>query len=264
MKHIESRQNRYFQQLLRWRDHAPDRSGDGVVLLEGVHICSSWVDQGHSLIQWLINPDAMQQPEIQILVERAAAEVITLSPARMRELSEHPHPTGLMALAKRPSPRPSPSLHAVIIDRIQDPGNLGTLLRTSAAAGISQVFIEHGSTDPFSPRCLRAGMGAQASLVLHEHYEPEAWQPRQLVATCLSNSIPIYQADLRQPTAWVFGNEGQGVSPDWLRRADLRLHIPMQSGMDSLNVAAAAAVCLFEQRRQCLTILNPLTSGTRS
>ncbi len=262
MKHIESRQNPYFQQLLRWRDHTADRSKDKVALLEGIHVCSSWVDQGHSLVQWLINPEAMQHHEIQKLVDRIPAEIITLSPARMRELSEHPHPTGLMALARRPEHRVLQSTHAVIIDRIQDPGNLGTLLRTAAAAGVGLVFIEPGSTDPFSPRCLRAGMGAQAVLVIEENYDPEAWKPRQLVATSLSNSISIYDADLQQPTAWIFGNEGQGIASEWLNRADVRIHIPMHPGMESLNVAAAAAVCLFEQRRQDMTSLKHSRSGT--
>ena len=158
----------------------------------------------------------------------------------------------------------------VVLDRVQDPGNLGTILRTTAAAGIGDVLLTEGCAQAWSPRVLRAGMGAHFSLRLREHVDPLALLagfPGPRLATAPgARARPLYEHDLDRPVAWLFGAEGQGLSPALLAAADARVVIPMAAAIESLNVGAAVAVCLFEQvRQQRLGALGALsTLSTRA
>ncbi len=265
-KYIESAQNPVFKSLLRLKSDPGERRQSASLLLEGIHLCTSWIQAGLAPTQWILEPEAENHKEIIPLLQQVQAPRLYLSRQRLQELSEHPHPAGLMAIAPLPgTPQPA-SRHAVIMDRIQDPGNLGTLLRTAAAAGVYEIFLLPGCADPYSLRCLRAGMGAQAQLNLRtvtteiSHTTPP-WQPRHLRVTCLQDSTSLYQSDLSAPGAWLFGNEGQGASLYWLQQAHTRIHIPTSNAVESLNVAAAAAICLFEQRRCDLLQADRLFSG---
>jgi TrmH family RNA methyltransferase len=143
----------------------------------------------------------------------------------------------------------------VLIDAVQDPGNLGSILRTSAAAGIKQVICSEGSVFAWAPKVLRAGMGAHFQLDIVEHANLQQLITTSTVPVYATDSHAqktIYQMNLTQPCAWLFGNEGQGISHELLSCVTERLTIPQQGGVESLNVAAAAAVCLFEQKRQWL------------
>jgi TrmH family RNA methyltransferase len=159
----------------------------------------------------------------------------------------------LLAVITVPRLEDSPSAQEVImLDRIQDPGNLGTILRTTSAAGLRDVHISPGSADAWSPKVLRAGMGAHFALRIHEQVD--------LLALTIASSFPVYAAqadaeqslyrvDLSGRCSWIFGNEGAGIAPELAQHARA-LSIPMPGGAESLNVAAAVAVCLFEQVRQ--------------
>ncbi|MFM7522726.1 MAG: TrmH family RNA methyltransferase, partial [Betaproteobacteria bacterium] len=142
---------------------------------------------------------------------------------------------------------------ALLLDSVQDPGNLGTIMRTAAAAGIQQIFCSPGTASVWSPKVLRAGMGAHFVLEIHEDVNlaqliKNAAVPVYAAQPDAANSI--YSADLRSPSAWLFGHEGQGVSDELLALATQRLSIPQSTQVESLNVAASVAICLFEQRRQ--------------
>jgi TrmH family RNA methyltransferase len=140
----------------------------------------------------------------------------------------------------------------VLLDRIQDPGNVGALLRTAAAAGVEAVHASRGCVDLWSPKVLRAGMGAHFRLTLREPADLAAVGAGFAGKICCTGLAgnSIYDADLRGPTAWLFGNEGSGIASELASLCAERLTIPMNDGVESLNVATAAAVCLFEQRRQ--------------
>ena len=140
-----------------------------------------------------------------------------------------------------------------MLDAIQEPGNLGTLLRTAAAAGIRDVLLGEGCAQAWSPKVLRAGMGAHLALAIHE----QAPLARMLAGFAGEIAAPapeapesLFELDLRQPVAWLFGNEGAGLSPEVAALATREVCIPMADRTESLNVSAAAAVCLFEQVRQ--------------
>ena len=162
-----------------------------------------------------------------------------------------------MFVVSTPTNKPLVSLNqsCVLIDAVQDPGNLGSILRTAAAAGIKQVICSDGSVFAWSPKVLRAGMGAHFQLDIIEHADLQQLITASTVPVYATDSHAqksIYQMNLTQPCGWLFGNEGQGISELLLSCVTERLTIPQQAGVESLNVAAAAAVCLFEQKRQCL------------
>ncbi|OUT97827.1 MAG: hypothetical protein CBC01_04980 [Betaproteobacteria bacterium TMED41] len=148
----------------------------------------------------------------------------------------------------------------IILDGIQDPGNLGNIIRTSAAAGIVNIWLTNGTTDPFSPKVLRAGSGGQFLIkfsffsdlkeILKRH---EITQMQVLATELKGESINLFhkKVDLRHKCAWVFGSEGMGLSQELVKKNKLlSLKVPHSKKIDSLNVASAVAICLFEMKRQ--------------
>jgi TrmH family RNA methyltransferase len=178
-----------------------------------------------------------------------------LPDALFHALSQVEHGVDLLFVIDTPQPRPVGTLErgAVLLDNLQDPGNVGSILRSAAAAGIAAVYCSPGTAFVWSPKVLRAGMGAHFGLEIHEQADLAtlirgAGVP--VLATSSHADTTLFDADLRQPVAWLFGHEGQGVSADLLALATQRLAIPHLGEMESLNVAASAAICLFEQVRQ--------------
>jgi len=151
-----------------------------------------------------------------------------------------------------PPPEIDPLAPTLVLDRVQDAGNVGTVLRTAAAFGVRQVLALKGTAGLWSPKVLRAGMGAHFGLALREGLEAEALKALRvpLVATSSHATITLPEARLPHPCAWVLGHEGQGVAEELLAMAALELRIPQPGGEESLNVAAAAAVCLYESMRR--------------
>jgi TrmH family RNA methyltransferase len=142
---------------------------------------------------------------------------------------------------------------AVLLDNLQDPGNMGSILRTAAAAGIRVICCSKGTVAAWSPKVLRAGMGAHFLLDIHENVDLSALVNQSripVVATSSHAAQQIYDVDLKRHVAWLFGHEGRGVSEALLTLATLRVAIPHLGNIESLNVAASAAICLFEQVRQ--------------
>lgn len=130
---------------------------------------------------------------------------------------------------------------------------MGTLLRTAAAAGLREVYVSSGCVAAWSPKVLRSAQGAHFSLDIHENVDLLALRKRlniPLLVTALDDAQPLYEADLPRHAAWVFGNEGRGVAPELIAAADLRISIPQSPAVESLNVAVAAGICLFEHRRR--------------
>jgi TrmH family RNA methyltransferase len=141
---------------------------------------------------------------------------------------------------------------SVVLDRLQDAGNVGSILRSAAALGVGQVVALKGTAALWSPKVLRAGMGAHFALRLVESAQAEALDELAvpLVATSSHALLALDEAALPRPCAWVFGHEGQGVADELLARCALTVRIPQPGGEESLNVAAAAAICLYESVRQ--------------
>jgi TrmH family RNA methyltransferase len=222
----------------------------GEVWVEGEHLCSALVEHGGAPSQALISEAAWDDPRLRELASHAPS-VALLPQALMHRISglESAPPIAFSAPWAGPgtlvSRRPS-----VVLDRLQDAGNVGTILRSAAAFGFSQVIAIKGSAALWSPKVLRAGMGAHFGLNLVEGVETLDGLDLPLLAGSSHAPQALHRTALPWPCAWVMGHEGQGVSDALLRQCALTLRIPQPGGEESLNVAAAAAIFLYESARQ--------------
>lgn len=213
----------------------------GRLWLEGDHLCRAALARGIEPLTAVYAescPDAQRLPAPATLVldDALFASLSTLeSPARMGFVVAVPDPGPLGADAA-----------TVVLDRLQDAGNVGAILRSAAAFGFRQVVALKGTAALWSPKVLRAGMGAHFGLALFDAAEPSMLDGLRvpLLATSSHGGEFLHRADLPWPCAWVLGHEGQGVSPAIEARAALRVRIAQPGGEESLNVAAAAAICL--------------------
>ncbi|MBV8679027.1 MAG: RNA methyltransferase [Aquitalea sp.] len=259
-KSISSPHNEEVKQLARLVQNSRERRKQGLMVLEGIHLTQSCLEAGMPPQRIYLNEQASGHGEVAALLARlpASCTVVTMPEAVMAKASALASPPELLAICARPqATAPAAEAARVVLEDIQDPGNLGTILRCAAASGVRDVLLSKGCVDVYSPKVLRAGMGAHFVLNIHEQVELTAalasFKGRKLV-TYLEGSSSLYSQDLTGAIALVFGNEGAGVSPALLALADARIRIPMPGHAESLNVAMAATVCLFERVRQLETM----------
>ena len=256
VKTISARDNPLYKELKHLATSSQARRRAQRTLLDGVHLCNAYLSQCALPPLCVVGESAQAHPEVAALMARCAGtQCIVLPDALFHALSQVEHGVDLLFVIETPQTRPTGALDrgAVLLDNLQDPGNVGSILRSAAAAGISAVYCGPGTAFAWSPKVLRAGMGAHFGLEIHEQVDlallvGTASVP--VLATSSHADATLYEAELRQPVAWLFGHEGQGVSADLLALATQRLAIPHLGEMESLNVAASAAICLFEQVRQ--------------
>jgi RNA methyltransferase, TrmH family len=255
MKLIQSRDNPFFRELLKLADSARQRNKSALTLLDGAHLLASYLDAGHLPQHVLLNEAALHNDEIVALLSRMPDVPITQLDDRLfQKLSELKTLTGILALIDIPRPAASvaDSRFALFLEDIQDPGNLGSMLRSAAAAGCDAVFLSSGCADAWSPRVLRAGMGGHFVLGLYESADLLAVARSfmgRVYAAALEAKESLFDCDLRGNLAFAIGNEGAGLSAGLLALGQ-PVAIPMPGRVESLNAAAAAAVCLFESVRQ--------------
>ena len=255
MKLIQSRDNVFFKSLKRLAESGRERRKTGQTLLDGVHLVEAYEAVFGSVETLVVTESALNGGEIAAFVENR--ETVVLADSLMRDLALVDTPSGLLAVVKMPSATVTVNREndAILLDNVQDPGNVGTLLRTAAAAGIKQALLSPGCATAWSPKVLRAGQGAHFALAIHEDIDLAGFMAEYqgtTAVTTLDNATSLYEARWDGPLAWVFGAEGQGVRPELLAAARLRIRIPMPGAVESLNVAAAAAICLFEALRRKL------------
>ncbi|MEO8297398.1 MAG: RNA methyltransferase [Burkholderiales bacterium] len=227
----------------------------GRVWLEGDHLARAYLARGGRPRVAVFSEAAWAEPAWRTLGD-AADEVVLLAEPLWAACStlETPAAAALGLLVDLPG-RAAPVLPAapsVVLDRVQDAGNVGAIIRSAAALGVAQVLALKGTAALWSPKVLRAGMGAHFGLQLREGLGLDDLQALQvpLLATSSHGSQALHRIVLPQPAAWVFGHEGQGVGDALAARCTLTLTIPQPGGEESLNVAAAAAICLYESLRQ--------------
>jgi TrmH family RNA methyltransferase len=256
VKEIHSRDNPRYKALRRLVQSSQERRHAGLSVLDGVHLVGAYCQHLGRPEHVVVNRAGLANAEVQTILESCGLGAPTvLGDALFKEVSSVVTPTGIIAVVKTPPPRPVPAdLDAcVILEGLQDPGNLGSILRTCAAAGVAHVLLSRGSVHAWSPRVLRAGMGAHFSLHIHERVDVLAAArgfKGRVIATCGAARHSLYDADLTGKTALLFGNEGGGLSPELRSASQVEVSIPMPGAVESLNVAAAVAVCLFERVRQ--------------
>lgn len=252
IRHISSRDNPQFKAL---RALAEDPRRHGRTLVEGIHLVSTCLACGIGVRQLLISESGQKNAEITALLQGVATlDRVTLRDSLFRELSGVNTPTGIAAVIDIPlAPSGGPQGDAVLLDAVQDAGNVGAILRTAAAAGVGDVLLGPGCAGAWTARVLRGGQGAHFSLAIHEQADLAATLSASAatsVATVACGGTNLYELDLSGPILWLVGNEGAGLSPELAAAAKTRATIPLAAGTESLNVAAATAVCLFEASRQ--------------
>jgi TrmH family RNA methyltransferase len=252
VKSISSRDNPLLARVRKLSgDPAAYRKGSEI-WIEGEHLCSAFVEHGGAPLHAIVGESGWASASMRALAGRAA-QVALLPDALMASLStlESPAPIGFIVPWAGPgelvADRPS-----IVLDRLQDAGNVGNVLRSAAAFGVTQVIAIKGTAALWSPKVLRAGMGAHFGLHLVEGVTDDALAALAMPMLAASSHArrALHETTLPWPCAWVLGHEGQGVSDALMRRCAEVLRIPQPGGEESLNVAAAAAICLYESVRQ--------------
>jgi RNA methyltransferase, TrmH family len=258
MKSISSRDNPFYKELKQLATSSQARRKAGQSLLDGVHLCQAWLDLRGAPLHCVVSDEALANPEVAAVVQRCEAlhaHVTALPDALFGAISQVEHGVNVAFVVPTPRPEAAAALtvSAVLLDGVQDPGNVGSILRSAAAAGLKQVYCSPGTAFCWSPKVLRAAMGAHFVLEIFENVdlmELVRGARVPVLATSGYAASQLYELDLRGPVAWVLGHEGQGVSPALLELATDRVAVPHAGKVESLNVAACAAVCFFEQLRQ--------------
>lgn len=252
-KHITSAENPQYKQLKKLADSARERRRMGQTLLDGVHLLHALADTGGLPQLLLVREGAEGEAEIcQCRARFPQVPALLLTPKLFDAIAPVETPTGIVAVLAVTAPEPGDYRCAVLLENIQDPGNLGSIIRTAAAAGVAALFLSKGCAEAWSPKALRAGMGAHFTLAIHEQQDllRAAQRFETVVATRLDATQSLYDVDLGGAVAFIFGNEGAGLSAELSTGATHQVRIPMPGRVESLNVAAAVAVCLFERVRQ--------------
>jgi TrmH family RNA methyltransferase len=251
-KAIQSRDNPMLVALRKLTGDPGGYRKHSLVWLEGDHLCSAFIARGGQPRHALITEAAYADDTLRALAEHAA-EIAVLPEALMAGVStlESAAPIAFVVPWSGTGQivKGSPTL---VLDRLQDAGNVGTLLRSASAFGFSQVVAIKGTAALWSPKVLRAGMGAHFGLHLVEGADEAALDALALPLLAASSHAQkaLHQVALPWPCAWVLGHEGRGVSDSLIARCAMTLRIPQPGGEESLNVAAAASICLYESARQ--------------
>ncbi|MET3107186.1 TrmH family RNA methyltransferase [Oxalobacteraceae bacterium GrIS 2.11] len=254
MKLITSRDNLLYKELKHLATSSQARRKAASTMLDGVHLCQSYLEHFGQPLWCVVNEASQHHPEIAPLLAKAERALI-LTDALYHSLSQVEHGVGIFFVISIPKSTLPLAINdtAIMLENLQDPGNLGSLLRSAAAAGIKQVFCSSGTVSAWSPKVLRAGMGAHFLIEIHEDVDlPAALNNCSISVLATSSYAPqtVYQCDLTQGVVWLFGHEGQGLSDDLMSCATEQVKIPHLGNIESLNVAACAAICFFEQVRQ--------------
>jgi TrmH family RNA methyltransferase len=257
MKALSSRDN---PRVRRWQALVRDarlRREQGRALIEGAHLVAACLDAGGKPVSLIVSDAAAHRPEVASLIERSALPALLVSDSLFRSISDTETPTGIAAEIALPEATPIRAGEStILLDAVQDAGNVGTILRSAAAFGIRRAILGPGCADPWSPKVLRAAMGAHFSLAIAQSRDLAAGLRHfagRLVCATPRDGTPLWQAEFPECPAWLFGAEGRGVSKALAARAALRVSVPMPGGSESLNVAAAVAICLYEWTRRFST-----------
>ncbi|MFW5709382.1 MAG: TrmH family RNA methyltransferase [Chloroflexota bacterium] len=252
---IASVQNERVKLVIALQKRARSRRKESKMVLEGVRLVRDAISSGLQPKFLLVDPQSLTN-DMAAWLAAHTIEPIAVTAEVMQHMTETQQPQGIIGVFPLPQVNMPETLNRVLIlDAVQDPGNVGTMLRTAAAAGIDGVLLAPGCADPFNPKVLRAGMGAHFRVTLLEG----DWAQ----VTMLCEGLPVYiasgdgeqrydQVDWTQPHALIIGSEAHGASPDAYTLASQTLTIPMARATESLNAAAACAVILFEAARQRL------------
>ncbi len=257
MLRVTSRQNPRLLEAATLINSSRDRRKTGRCVLEGDHLIGVYLARIGVPETLIVVEDRLDDPRIAALIARMpASDVLAVPPGIFGEVSTLPVAVGALAVVATPNtPLPPPAALHLLLEDVQDPGNVGAILRTAAAAGVQQVLLSKHCAFAWAPKVLRAGQGAHFLTTIVEDVDLVGWASAfrgegRVIATIVGGGADLYSTDFPPRVAFLIGNEGAGLSGQLLREADTAITIPMPGGAESLNAAAAAAVVLFECVRQ--------------
>ena len=253
MKHqvISSRGNQHFKHLKKLNESPRYRHEVQQTILDGMHLIESYAECFGS-------PDSIALIEGGNLDKIASylnedTQVLEFPAGLFSEIAPVISPTGILASINIPHlEAPKKQNCILLLEDIQDPGNLGSILRSASASGVDLVYLSDHCADLWSPKVLRGGQGAHFHLPCIEKANFSDITKSftgKIFATTLSGKS-IFQEDLKGPVAFIFGNEGNGIHSETMQLTSHSIHIPMEKGIESLNVSAAVSICLYEKYRQ--------------
>ncbi len=257
MQRVTSRNNPRLREAAALVASARERRKSGKCVLEGEHVVTACAAR-HGAPETLIVTDAaLATPAVRNLTERHAERTLVMSEALFAGIASLPASVGVLAIVMTPQPALAALADfCLLLDGVQDPGNVGSMLRSAAAAGVARVLLSKHCAFAWSPKVLRAGQGAHFCLDIHEDVDLPSWAREyrasgaEVVVTAAAGGTSVFAAALAGRVALAIGNEGAGLSAELVAQATQRVTIPMPGGVESLNAAAAAAICLFECVRQ--------------
>jgi TrmH family RNA methyltransferase len=255
MPRITSRDNPRLKEAARLIASSRERRKAGRCVLEGEHIVAAYCRRHGAAETLLIAETALGRPAIQALQAAVpAAQTLIVTSSAWADFSQLPAAVGALAVVATPTPSfEGAADFCVLLEDLQDPGNVGSILRSAAAAGVAQVFLSAQCAFAWSPKVLRAAQGAHFHLEIYEDVDLPAWAKSYrgtVAAAVVAGGQALYAADLMRPLALAIGNEGAGLSAALRAAASIEVTIPMPGDFEALNAAAAAAVLLFECVRQ--------------
>jgi TrmH family RNA methyltransferase len=256
MKRISSRENAAWKSLARLCHSGRERRKQDRCVLEGAHTIRAYIERFGNPEHLIVDASTLadNREHADLVAAVAPAIVIAADHALFDELAQTAAPTGIVAVARVPKPRSTiPETFGLLLEDIQDPGNVGAILRVAAGAGISHVLLTRNCAFAWSPKVLRAAQGAHFYVDIVENVEVASVAAEfrgRLVAALPRGGTSLFDADLRGPLLLLIGNEGAGLSETAVAAATLRVRIPMPGRFESLNAATAAAICVFEKVRQ--------------
>ena len=252
---ITSRQNSKIKQIRKLNSGAKFRAQAGAFTVEGIRLLEEALGTAIKP-EWVIYTEDLGQRGERLL-DNFRAQQVPCEPVTREVLeaaSDTKNPQGVLGVFPLVSLPFPPSLRLlVILDSLRDPGNLGTLMRTSLAAGADGLLLSPGSVDPFSPKVVRSAMGAHFMLPVRTagwSEIAELAREMTLLLAEVENGASLWETDLTGPVGIILGNEAHGASDEARKLANQPIHIPINSSIESLNAAAAGAVLLFEVNRQ--------------
>ncbi len=241
---ITSAQNATIKKLAKLSQSRKARREANLVVLDGEHLCQEWTSE----FEYLIFTERVPTFPTKQLIQVPESLMAKIAPTKS--------PSGLLGVIKKPGfenehDQSKPGF-CLLLESVQDPGNIGTIIRTAAATGVDTIFLNEGCADVWSPKVLRAGMGGHFKLQLVENYD--LTQIKQdfdgpLYGTFM-NGENLFATKLPGKCGFIMGNEGAGISENLNKICDQKISIPMHNNVESLNVAMAAGVCMYEHLRQ--------------
>lgn len=234
------------------------RKEQQLFLLEGTHLLEEACHKSYPLLTVCCTPEWQERHQfLWELLSQKAQRIELVSERVLKSLTTTVNPDGIIAIAPQKSTNSVKIASlGIALDKLQDPGNFGTIIRTATATNVDGLWLSADSVDLYHPKVVRASAGVwfKLPMAISRNLKTEVLklqnQGLQIVATVPNSTINYWQIDLRKPTLIVLGNEGSGISQDLLELADYSVKIPLGNEVESLNVAICTAIILYEVQRQ--------------